>query len=255
MFFCVNGGTGRFVLQVTGHPSHGLPSGQDRLVPIFLATITFDNGAEMLAGCYPHISCEMEIVLDWIVRYGYFGLFALLMFGIAGLPIPDETLLMFSGYLISKGRLNPLLSFAFSLGGSISGISLSYGMGRFVGQPILFRYGRYVGITAAHLDRVRTWYGRTGEWLLTFGYFIPGVRHFTALVAGMSRLDYRIFALFAYAGAAIWVATFLAVGYIVGDNWQLAIALVHRYTTFAVLALIAAILLGLWIRWTLRKRC
>jgi membrane protein DedA with SNARE-associated domain len=196
----------------------------------------------------------MEIVLDWILRYGYFGLFAMLMFGIAGLPIPDETLLMFSGYLISKGRLNPLLAFLFSFAGSVSGISLSYVMGRFVGQPVLFRYGRFVGITPGHLERVRGWYRRTGDWLLALGYFIPGVRHFTALVAGMSRLDYPVFALFAYIGAAIWVATFLGIGYIVGDNWRLALALVHRYTALAVLILVLAIVLALWIRSKLGKR-
>jgi membrane protein DedA with SNARE-associated domain len=190
----------------------------------------------------------MDTVLDWILRYGYVGLFALLMFGIAGLPIPDETLLMFSGYLIWKGRLNPLLAFASSFAGSVSGISISYLMGRFVGQPILFRYGRYVGITPAHLERVRRWYGRAGEWLLAVGYYIPGVRHFTALVAGMSRLDYRVFALFAYSGAAVWVATFLGIGYVVGENWQLALALVHRYTAAAIVLAILILSAVLWIR-------
>jgi membrane protein DedA with SNARE-associated domain len=190
----------------------------------------------------------METVLDWISRYGYPGLFALLMFGIAGLPIPDETLLMFSGYLISQGRLNPLLSFAFSFAGSVSGISISYAMGRFVGQPVLFRYGRFVGITPAHLDRVRSWYRRRGEWVLMLGYYVPGVRHFTALVAGMSRLDYRVFSLFAYSGAAIWVATFLAIGYFVGENWQVALSLVHRYTFLLCAALVLAVGAVWWMR-------
>lgn len=190
----------------------------------------------------------METVLDWILRYGYAGLFALLMFGIAGLPIPDETLLMFSGYLISKGRLNPMLSFAFSFAGSVSGISISYALGRFVGQPVLFRYGRFVGITPRHLERVRLWYKRRGEWVLMLGYYIPGVRHFTALVAGMSRLDYRVFALFAYCGAAIWVATFLIIGYVVGENWQVALSLVHRYTFALCAALVAIVAVVWWIR-------
>lgn len=190
----------------------------------------------------------MESVLDWILRYGYVGLFALLMFGIAGLPIPDETLLMFSGYLIWRGRLNPLLAFASSFAGSVSGISISYAMGRFVGQPVLFRYGRYVGITPAHLERVRCWYARTGEWLLAVGYYIPGVRHFTALVAGMSRLDYRVFALFAYSGAAIWVATFLGIGYVVGENWQMALVLVHRYTAVGIVLLVLIVGVFFWIR-------
>jgi membrane protein DedA with SNARE-associated domain len=193
-------------------------------------------------------------VLDWILRYGYLGLFALLMFGIAGLPIPDETLLMFSGYLMSTGRLNPLLTFLVGFGGSVSGISLSYMLGRFVGQPVLLRYGRYIGLRAGDLDRVRAWYGRSGEWVLTVGYYIPAVRHFTALVAGMSRLSYRIFALFAYLGAAVWVATFLAIGYFVGENWKQALELIHRYTVAAVLLLVLVVAVALWLRNILRKR-
>ena len=160
---------------------------------------------------------------------------------------------MFSGYLISKGRLNPLLAFLSSFAGSVSGISLSYAMGRFVGQPALIRYGGYVGFTAAHLDRVRTWYSRSGEWLLTFGYFIPGVRHFTALVAGMAHLRYTVFAVFAYLGAAIWVASFLGIGYVVGDNWKAAMELIHRYTTLVALLFIAAVALAFWIRSRLQK--
>lgn len=193
-------------------------------------------------------------VLHWILSYGYVGLFALLMFGIAGLPIPDETLLMFSGYLMSTGRLNPFLTFLVGFGGSVSGISLSYGLGRFVGQPVVVRYGRYIGLKAGDLERVRAWYDRRGEWVLTVGYYIPAVRHFTALVAGMSRLTYRTFALFAYLGAAIWVATFLGIGYFVGENWTQAFELIHRYTVEAVLLLLLVISMALWIRSMLRKR-
>ena len=44
----------------------------------------------------------MDVIFTWIVQYGYLVLFGLLMFGIVGLPISDETLLTFAGYLISS---------------------------------------------------------------------------------------------------------------------------------------------------------
>jgi membrane protein DedA with SNARE-associated domain len=169
------------------------------------------------------------------------------MFGIAGLPIPDETLLVISGYLISRGRLQPLLTFACCTSGSICGITISFLIGRFVGHPVIYRYGHYVSIKAEHIERVHRWYRRTGEWLLTFGYFVPGVRHFTALVAGMSELEWGIFALFAYSGAAIWVLTFLALGYFVGDHWQLALEMVHRYTLLLVVIALAFSVAAWWL--------
>lgn len=191
----------------------------------------------------------MDHVLSWISEYGYAGLFALLMLGIAGLPIPDETLLMFSGYLLSQGRLQPAPTFLSCISGSVCGISLSYGFGRFLGQTVIHKYGRLLRIKPDHIERVHEWYRRSGELLLVFGYFIPGVRHFSALVAGMSNLEYKIFAPFAYAGAILWVVTFLTIGYLVGDHWQLAMELVHRYTLLAA-GLALLLILGMWwMRW------
>jgi membrane protein DedA with SNARE-associated domain len=170
--------------------------------------------------------------------------------GIVGLPVPDETLLVFSGYLISQGRLHRIWTFVAAFGGSACGISLSYLIGRTVGYEAVTRYGKYLHITPERLERVHHWFQRIGDWLLTFGYFIPGVRHFTALVAGMSGLEYRTFALFAYSGAAIWVATFLSLGYFVGEKWRAALELVHRYTLgFTVILVVLA-----GIVWWIRKR-
>ncbi|MBV9084839.1 MAG: DedA family protein [Acidobacteriaceae bacterium] len=195
----------------------------------------------------------MESALTWISQYGYAGIFALLMFGIAGLPVPDETLLVFSGYLIATGRMNLWLTFAVGVAGSICGISLSYIIGRTAGHAAIYRYGRYLHVTPAHVDRIRRWFRRMGDWLLTFGYFIPGVRHFTALVAGMSGLEYPVFARFAYSGAVIWVSTFLAIGYFVGDEWRGAVVLVERYSWFFAGALAAAVVIAWGIRAKLRS--
>ncbi len=181
----------------------------------------------------------MDTLLAWISQYGCAGLFVLLVFGIVGLPIPDETLLVFSGYLISRGRLHPASTFLAGFAGSSCGISLSYIIGRTLGYGFVHRYGRYVRLNEQRVNRVKDWFHRIGDWLLTVCYFIPGVRHFAALVAGMSQLEYRTFALFAYSGAALWVATFLTLGYLVGASWRAASAAAQRYILIG--SLIAAL--------------
>lgn len=195
----------------------------------------------------------MDSLLTWLSQYGYAGLFLLLVLGIVGLPVPDETLLVFSGYLISKGRFHPALTFVCGLCGSASGISLSYLLGKAFGYSFVQRYGRFVHLSPDRIDRVNRWFHRIGHWLLTVGYFIPGARHFTALVAGMSNLEYRTFAAFAYPGAALWVATFLSLGYFVGDNWQAAFALVHRYMLVAALGAVLIAAIVWWIRTQLKR--
>ncbi len=196
----------------------------------------------------------METLLAWLLHYGYAGLFVLLLMGIVGLPIPDETLLAFSGYLISKGKFHPGSTFAAAFAGSACGISLSYLIGRTAGYQVARRYGRYVRLTEQRLNQVHRWFDRIGDWLLAVGYFIPGVRHFTALVAGMSKLDYGKFALFAYTGAAVWVATFLSIGYLVGENWQPVMQAVHHYTLASLLVVAIAGAALWWIRIRRAKR-
>ena len=184
-----------------------------------------------------------KAVFSWITQYGYAGLFVLLMLGIVGLPVPDETLLMFCGYLIWKGRLQTTGAWLAAFAGSLSGITLSYLLGRHFGVRVLDRYGRYLGASPVRLARVYRWFNSLGLWLLSVGYFIPGVRHFTALVAGLSDVRFPKFALYAYAGAAIWVTVFLTAGYLVGESWHRTSESIHRYallTTVLAIALIAA---------------
>lgn len=192
----------------------------------------------------------MDAVFVWISHYGYAGLFALLMLGIVGLPVPDETLLVFCGYLIWKGNFHLVPTFLAGFGGSICGISISYLLGRTCGHLVISRYGRVIGVTPGRLDLVHRWFDRLGTWVLTIGYFIPGVRHFTALVAGTAGLKWPAFAFFAYVGAAFWVGTFLALGYVVGEKWQESSARFHKY---ASLALIVVLVLALVV-WLFRRR-
>lgn len=193
----------------------------------------------------------MDSLFTWISQYGYAGLFLLLVLGIVGLPVPDETLLVFCGYLISKERLHPVWTFLVGFCGSVTGISVSYLIGRTFGYSFVQRYGKYVHLSPERVEHVNHWFHRIGHWLLTIGYYIPGVRHFTALVAGMSKLEYRTFAAFAYPGAAIWVATFLGLGYFLGDKWQTTFAKVHHYLIGITIA--GGLIVGM-IWWVRRKR-
>ena len=99
----------------------------------------------------------------------------------------------------------------------MTGITISYLAGRYVGLAAL---RRVVHIPDEPLRRVEHWFHRAGGWLLTFGYFIPGVRHVTAIAAGSSGLGYATFAAFAYPGAILWSSFFVTTGYVLGDRWR-----------------------------------
>ncbi len=190
----------------------------------------------------------MESVLSWVSDYGYIAIYFLLMLGIVGLPIPDETLLVFSGYLVSQGRLNLGLTIFVGFLGSASGITLSYVIGRTLGLGFIHKYGRYIHVTEQRLARVHSWFDRIGHWALFVGYYMPGVRHFTAIVAGTSQLPAVSFATFAFAGAALWVSTFVTLGYYFGANWKVISESAHKYLLVITIVLVVAGCIYLLIR-------
>ncbi len=183
----------------------------------------------------------MEFLLEWVTNYGYWAIFGLLVLGIVGLPVPDETMLVFCGYLIWRGNLKMIPTALVAMAGSMCGITLSYMIGRTLGLGFVHKWGRYVHVSEARLDRVHQWFNRIGHWALFVGYYIAGVRHFTAIVAGTSKLEFSAFARYAYCGAAVWVCTFLAIGYKVGEHWHQVIDTVHRHLMIGSVLLLAAI--------------
>lgn len=173
-----------------------------------------------------------------MATYGYAAIFSLLVFGIVGIPVPDEFLLTGCGFLVYQGHLQLLPTFFSALAGSASGITCSYIIGRTLGWKFLHsKAGRLLHIKDEHIRRVHDWFDRIGHWALLIGYFIPGVRHFTAIVAGTSKLEPHSFAIFAYTGAAMWVSTFLFIGYHFGEHWQEILALVESHLKLASIAL------------------
>lgn len=183
----------------------------------------------------------MSHVFAWIAQYGYGAIFLLLMLGVVGLPVPDETLLVYCGYLIFKGVMHPVYAFFAALCGSWCGISLSYTIGRTAGLGVVNKFGRFLHIDEKKLDKVHAWFDRVGHWALLIGYYIAGVRHFTAIVAGTSKLKFTHFMLFAWTGGLLWVATFLTLGYFLGENWERIAETIHHYVLYFSLAILVAI--------------
>jgi membrane protein DedA with SNARE-associated domain len=183
-----------------------------------------------------------HILLHWVSHYKYIGIFILLLLGIVGVPIPDETLLALTGYLIFKGRLSMFPAFASAVSGSLCGITLSYLIGRSGGYYLIHTYGHKVGITPEKIAHAGRWLDRTGKWALAIGYFIPGIRHLTALTAGATRMKYHHFAVFAYSGGIVWSTLFILAGYFFEKGWNGTSTEIHRWALAASGAIICFLL-------------
>ncbi|MGF9964631.1 MULTISPECIES: DedA family protein [Bacillus] len=186
---------------------------------------------------------------ELIAHYGYYGIIIALAGGIVGLPIPDEFLLTFVGYNISRGYMSGTEAFISSMTGAILGITLSYMLGLKLGLPVLKKYGSKVGIKEAQIERTHILFGKYGLFLLMIGYFLPGVRQLTAYFAGMSNLKWGKFCLYAYSGALIWVSVFIGLGWKLGEKWRDVEYNLHRYGFWiSIISIVIALLVYTYVK-------
>ncbi len=182
----------------------------------------------------------------WLVASsGYAGIFlAMLIEGLIT-PIPSEMILPFAGSLAAHGRLSlPLVILVASVA-TMLGSGGAYWLGLRLGRPFVLKWGRYLFLDAADLDRAERWFRRWG----TLGVFLancaPGSRSIAAYPAGAGRMPFLPFLLATFGGALVWNSVLTVAGYFLVDAW------VQLLDTFELIDLVAlvAILAGIggWI--------
>lgn len=107
----------------------------------------------------------------------------------------------------------------------------------------MHKFGKYLHVTEDRLAKVQVWFDRIGHWALFVGYYIAGVRHFTAILAGTSKLKFTHFMAYAWSGGLLWVTTFLTLGYFLGENWKRIFDTIHDYLLYASFVVIAAVVI------------
>jgi membrane protein DedA with SNARE-associated domain len=183
-------------------------------------------------------------------------------------PIPSEVILPMAGWKVSQSAADPSilepltglpwnipLAVALATVGSVAGALVGYAIGAWGGRPILDRYGRYVGIGAADLDRADRWFERWGSWAVFLGRMVPLVRTFVSYPAGISRMPMGRFLLFSTLGSLPWNLALIYAGFVVGENYTVIERTLkpYEYVIYAVVIGLAVVLIGRW-WWSKRRR-
>lgn len=192
-------------------------------------------------------------LLHLVAEHGYAALALALATGLIGLPVPDEVLLTFAGFLTWQGTVRLPETAAAAFIGSCSGITLSYLVGRGVFRPLADRWFRRA-TEGRRLSFARQWLHRYGGWALFFAYFMPGIRHVAAYAAGIGKMGYGWFARWAYTGAAFWVAAFLLLGRFLGPRWHAVDRWVHGIQAWVTAAAFLILALAVWWIWRIRSK-
>ncbi|MFD0696473.1 DedA family protein [Paenibacillus sp. GCM10027628] len=192
----------------------------------------------------------LDFVEQLFAQYGYLVLLIGLPLDAIALPIPPgNTTLTYSGYLSYKGVLEWIPAMGMAYAGSVLGMTITYWIGCKLGMPLIERYGKWLFLKPAHLEKTKKYYEKYGNRLLLLSYFIPGLRQFIGYFVGMIRVPYRTFALYAYIGAALWVIVFFGIGYIFGEQWQLIFMQVEQSLKYVLIGLCVVLIVFFLLKW------
>jgi membrane protein DedA with SNARE-associated domain len=179
-------------------------------------------------------------LINWLVNtigaMGYWGIFLLMAMESSVLPIPSEVVMPPAGYLVQQGRMDMTLVILSGTFGSLAGAYANYFAARFLGRPLLLRYGKYVLITEHHFARVEDYFRQHGEISTFIGRLLPVIRHLISLPAGLAGMNHLRFSAYTLLGSAIWVSILSWIGYFIGENQESIL----RYSHQAVVDVIAA---------------
>jgi membrane protein DedA with SNARE-associated domain len=189
-----------------------------------------------------------------IHHWGYVALLVLTVAEAACIPIPSEVTVTYAGFLASTGRLNLAVVIILGTLGETVGAFIAYWVGRTGGRAVVDRFGRYILLSHADLDRAESWFERRGEWSVAVGRVIPLVRTFIALPAGLAEMAPLRFGLLTAGGSLVWIGALAGAGYALGDRWN---KLTHGFNTagYVIGALIVVAIAGfLFHRWQQLRR-
>ena len=198
-----------------------------------------------------------DLVTQIYEAVGYLGVAFWVALESVIIPIPSELVLPFAGFLVGEGTaVEPLTGGAWNywlvvLAGTIGatvGALVAYGIGAWGGRPIIERWGRYLGIQPADLDRADVFFARHGEAASFFGRLVPIIRSLVSFAAGVARMPVGRFTVFTFLGSLPWTALLVFAGVQLGANWETVGGLLKRFE-YAVLAILVVIVLAwIWLR-------
>ncbi len=191
----------------------------------------------------PSIGYNRKPMESFLTSAGYA---ALILFGFleaACIPISSELTFGFAGVLAYQGHLNLALVIIIGSLAELVGSYASYAVGRVGGKPLVTRWGRYVLVTQADVDRAERFLAGRGAWAVPVGRMLPFVRAFTSIVAGLVRIPALRFGILSLIGTVIYAAALSCIGYGLGSAWK---SVSHGLTVagYAIFALIVIAIVG-----------
>ncbi len=166
-----------------------------------------------------HIDVHLQALCGAYGGWVYAILF-LIVFCETGLVVtpflPGDSLLFAVGSLVAIGAMKAEVAAPLLVCAALCGDNVNYWVGRYLG-PRVFQKENSRLLNKEYLERTHKFYEKHGRKTIVIARFLPIIRTFAPFVAGIGRMNYRMFLTFSIVGAALWVSLFVGGGYYFGN--------------------------------------
>lgn len=193
------------------------------------------------------------IAVQILETTAYAGAFILMALESMIAPVPSEAVMPFVGFLVTDGKWNLWLAVLATSLGSLAGSLLSYWMGYYGGKPLVLKVGKYLLLNRHDLELTERYFNRKqGIYTIFLARFIPVIRHFISIAAGMGKMPLVPFMLVTVVGATLWNGFLLYLGMRLREHWTVVQKYSHQVDI--VIVILAVIGIGWFIRSRLAAR-
>ncbi|MGW2254525.1 DedA family protein [Kitasatospora sp. NPDC001660] len=190
-------------------------------------------------------------------HYGYLAVALLVLLDNCGIPVPGQTILILASVYAGSGHLDFAAVLVIAFAAASLGNSLGYLIGSTGGRAFVHRWGRYVLLTPARMERADGFFARHGGKVVAVARFVDGLRQTNGIIAGTTEMPWRRFAVFNLVGAALWTGVWGTFGYVAGANIGSVYRTAIRYQLWFAIGLgvlVTALLVRQVVRYRRRRR-
>lgn len=191
-------------------------------------------------------------ITAFIERHGYALLFFWVLAEQGAIPLPSIPLLVTAGALVRLGRLQPLAAIACCVAAALIADTVWFQLGKRRGQRVLHFLCRVSLEPDSCVRRTENAFLKYGLRSLLLSKFVPGLNAVAAPLAGSSGAPYWRFVAYDSAGAMIWSAAYLTLGYIFSEQLESAVAYASRMGSSLLILVVG--LFAFWICWKFIQR-
>lgn len=194
----------------------------------------------------------MSHVLSQLSSLPPLGVYAFVLLWLAaesaGLPLPDEAVLLTLGFLAHRGTVSLAPLILCAIVGSAVGAAISYQIGFALGRPVVARIAARIRIPEARLVRAETWIRQRGGIGVFLTRVIPFARNIASYAAGIASIPPRVFYPAMLIGTAVWCSVLTSVGDALGAHYRSILHLGGVGLLIAGISIVAAAVA--WVVWS-----